>query len=88
MAAYESKEWRHAKASEYAAVVVKLLNSVRAYEAFTKLFAQYGLTVEVAHAEHISTIRPEQIGLERNGLSELPSGATLDMVLRRKAPQS
>jgi hypothetical protein len=87
MAAYESKEWRDAKASEYGAVVVKLLNSVRAYDAFIRLFAQYGLTVEVTHAEYISTIRPEQIGLGRNGLSKLPSSATLNMVLRHKAPQ-
>jgi hypothetical protein len=87
MAAYESKEWRDAKASDYGVIVAKLLNSVRAYDAFNQLFGQYGLTVEVTRAEYISTIRPEQIGLKRNGLSRLPSSATLDMVLRRKVPQ-
>jgi hypothetical protein len=87
MAAYESKEWRDAKASDYGVIVIKLLNSIRAYDAFDHLFAQYGLSVEVTHAEYISTVRPEQLGLKRNGLSGLPSSATLDMVLRRKVPQ-
>lgn len=87
MAAYESKEWRNAKPSDYGAIVAKLLNSVRAYDAFNQLFGQYGLTVEVAHAEYISTVRPEQLGLKRNGLSGLPSSATLEMVLRRKVLQ-
>lgn len=86
-AAYESKEWRDAKPSDYGVVVTKLLNSIRAYDAFNQLFAQFGLSLEVSHAEYISTIKPEQLGLKPNGLSGLPSGATLDMVLRRKVPQ-
>jgi hypothetical protein len=87
MAAYESIKWRDAKTADYGVVVAELLNSVRAYEAFSQVFGEYGLAVEVTHAEYISTIRPEQIGLKRNGLSRLPSSATLDMVLRRKALQ-
>jgi hypothetical protein len=87
MAAYESKEWRDAKPADCGVIVAKLLNSIHAYDSFGQLFDQYGLTVEVARASYISTIRPEQIGLKRNGISRLPSNATLDMVLRRKEPR-
>lgn len=86
-AAYESKEWHGAKPSNYGMIVAKLLNSVGAYDAFNQIFDQYGLTVEVARASYISTIRPEQIGLKRNGIPRLPSSATLDIVLRHKMPQ-
>jgi hypothetical protein len=85
LAAYKSKEWRGAKSSDYGLIVAKLLNSVRAYGAFNQVFGHYGLTVEVAHAEYISTIRPQEIGLSPNGVHRLPSGATLNIVLRRKA---
>jgi hypothetical protein len=82
MAAYKSKAWRGAKPSDSGLIVAKLLNSIRAYDAFNQLFGRYGLTVEVAHAEYISTIRPEEIGLKPNGVHRLPSGATLNLVLR------
>jgi hypothetical protein len=84
MAAYRSQEWRDAKVSDYGPIVARLLNSIRAYDSFNHLFGQYGLTVEVAQAEYISTIRPEQIGLNQGEVSRLPSSATLEMVLRRK----
>ena len=83
MAAYKSKAWRSAKAADYGLIVAKLLNSARIYRTFSELFGRYGLTVEVAHAEYVSTVRPEQIGLKPNGVHRLPSGATLHLVLRR-----
>jgi hypothetical protein len=83
LAAYKSKAWRGAKAADYGLLVAKLLNSIRAYGAFNELFGRYGLSVEVAHAEYVSTIRPEEIGLKPNGVHRLPSGATLNLVLRR-----
>jgi hypothetical protein len=83
LAAYKSKAWRGAKAADTGLLVAKLLNSIRAYGAFNELFSHYGLTVEVAHAEHVSTVTPEEIGLKPNGVRRLPSGATLNLVLRR-----
>ena len=84
MAAYQSSEWRNAKASDYGMIVTKLLNSIHAYDPFDQLLSQYGLSVKVSHAEYISTVRPEQLGLKQNGLAVLPYGATLEMVLQRK----
>ncbi|HEX4824974.1 MAG TPA: hypothetical protein VFV19_11750 [Candidatus Polarisedimenticolaceae bacterium] len=84
IAAYSSKEWRDATPSESGAVVAKLLNSIHAYESFNVLLRRYGVAVEVAHAEHISTVRAEQLGLKPNGIAALPSTATLELVARRE----
>jgi hypothetical protein len=85
--AYGSAEWREAKPSNYALVIVKLLNSSDVYGAFNQVFGEYGLKIEVTGAEKIATTSPEQLGLKRNGVSRLPSGATLEMVLRPRATE-
>ena len=85
--AYGSAEWREAKQSNYALVIVKLLNSSDVYGAFNQVFGEYGLKIEVTGAEKIATTIPEQLGLKRNGVSRLPSGATLEMVLRPRATE-
>jgi hypothetical protein len=85
-AAYESTEWRGANTSNAGFVVVKLLNSIGAYEPFNRVFSQYGLALKVSNAEYISTKSPEQLGLKRNGVSSLPTRATLEIVLRHMSP--
>jgi hypothetical protein len=85
--AYGSAEWREAKPSNYALVIVKPLNSSDVYGAFNQVFGEYGLKIEVTGAEKIATTIPEQLGLKRNGVSRLPSGATLEMVLRPRATE-
>ena len=55
--AYGSAEWREAKPSNYALVIVKLLNSSDVYGAFNQVFGEYGLKIEVTGAEKIATSR-------------------------------
>jgi hypothetical protein len=78
---------RRCSGNYYALVIVKLLNSSDVYGAFNQVFGEYGLKIEVTGAEKIATTIPEQLGLKRNGVSRLPSGATLEMVLRPRATE-
>jgi hypothetical protein len=84
-AAYESDEWRSANASSAGRIVVKILNSIGAYEPLNQVFRKFGLVAEVSNAEYITTISPESLGLKRNGVPDLPSSATLELVLRQVA---
>lgn len=80
-----SQAWINAKPVDYGVVVVGLLNAAGAYDAFNSAFEPYGLLVEVSHAEYISTIDPRKNGLCSTEAARVPSGATLELILRKRA---
>jgi hypothetical protein len=87
IAAYNSPDWAEANSSSYGKVTVRLLNSMGAYEPFDEVLKAYGLAIEVRHAEHISTIDSDDIGLKDGIDRDVPSGATLEIAVRRLASQ-
>jgi CHC2 zinc finger len=80
-----SQTWINSKPVDHGAIVAELLNAIGAYDAFNPAFAQYGLSVEVSHAEYVSTMNPRKTGLCSTAASSVPLSATLDLTLRRKS---
>lgn len=84
-AACQSQAWIDAKPVDHGIIVARLLNAIGAYNDFSRVFDQYGLSVEVGHAEYVSTINPREAGLCSAGALHVPSSATLELVLRKKS---
>jgi len=82
-AACDSQAWINAKPVDHGVIVADMLNAIGAYDAFNPVFAKYGLSVKVSHAEYVSTMDPRKTGLCSTAAPRVPSSATLDLTLRK-----